>query len=106
MPFAPTLFASGLPIVRKLDDCTGGLHDPELSGAPCVRFGLVHWLYAGTRATRIGDAPFGRTKPASGGVYQAIMIPITSVCGEPVPFWYSLWSLITSPDLIGNPCVG
>ena len=29
------------------------------------------------------------------------MIPITSVCGCPVSFWYSLWSLIVCPALNG-----
>src|SRR5215207_11737451 len=53
-------FASGVPTVTKLDDCTGGLHDGNASGGPCVRFGAVQVLYAGTKATRSGVAPFGR----------------------------------------------
>ena len=41
-------FASDVPTVMEFDDCTGGLHDGNASGGPCVRFGAVHSLYAGT----------------------------------------------------------
>ena len=58
--FAATPLASGVPTVSVLDDCTGGLHDGNASGAPCVRFGDVHALYAGTSETCSGVAPLGR----------------------------------------------
>ena len=35
------------------------MHDGNASGAPWVRFGAVHALYAGTKDTRSGVAPFG-----------------------------------------------
>mgnify|MGYP006202061107 CR=1 FL=1 len=35
-------------MVMEPDDWTGGLHDGNASGGPCVRFGAVHALYAGT----------------------------------------------------------
>jgi hypothetical protein len=56
---APLL--SGVPTVRKLDDCTGGLHDGNASGAPCVLFGVPHALKDGTSEARSGLAPLGRT---------------------------------------------
>src|SRR6266568_7712664 len=59
--FAPAPLASGAPIVRKFDDCTGGLQDGNASGAPCVRFGVPHALNDGTSEARRGLAPFGRT---------------------------------------------
>ena len=37
--FAPAPFASGEPMVSDVDDWTGGLHDGNASGGPCVRFG-------------------------------------------------------------------
>jgi hypothetical protein len=68
--FAAAPFASGVPIVRKLDACAGGAHDGDARGAPCVLFGELHCLNAGTSGTRRGDAPWGRTcdAPASGAV--------------------------------------
>jgi hypothetical protein len=59
--FAPAPLASGEPIVRKFDVCTGGLQDGNASGAPCVLFGVAHALNDGTSEARSGDAPFGRT---------------------------------------------
>src|SRR2546427_2162391 len=59
--FAPAPLASGEPIVRKFDVCTGGLQDGNAKGAPCVLFGLRHCLNAGTSETRRGLAPLGRT---------------------------------------------
>src|SRR6185503_21358667 len=59
--FAPAPLASGEPIVRKFDVCTGGLQDGNASGAPCVRLGTVHALNDGTSEARSGVAPFGRT---------------------------------------------
>src|SRR5687767_14027890 len=58
--FAAAPLASGVPTVTEPDDWTGGLHDGNASGGPCVRFGVVHALYAGTRDTRSGVAPLGR----------------------------------------------
>src|SRR5256885_674328 len=66
--FAAAPFASGVPTVRKLDDCTGGLQDGNASGAPWVLLpGAAHCLYAGTSETRSGVAPLGRgwVAPAS-----------------------------------------
>jgi hypothetical protein len=71
-----------------------------------VRLPVVHWLNAGTSATRVGVAPLGRGKAGDVGTYQAAMIPITSVFGAPEEFWYSLWSLITWPALMGMPSLG
>jgi hypothetical protein len=58
--FAGAPFASGDPTVMEFDDWTGGLHDGNASGGPCVRFGAAHALYAGTSDATIGVAPFGR----------------------------------------------
>jgi hypothetical protein len=58
--FAAAPFASGVPTVKKLEGETGGLQEGNASGGPWVRFGAVHWLYAGTSGIRIGVAPFGR----------------------------------------------
>ena len=58
--FAPAPFASGDPMVRFVDVWTGGLHDGNASGGPCVRFGAAHALYAGTIDARSGLAPTGR----------------------------------------------
>ena len=58
--FAPAPFASGEPMVSDVDDWTGGLHDGNASGGPCVRFGAAHALYAGTIDARSGLAPTGR----------------------------------------------
>src|SRR6266540_3187291 len=56
--------ASPVPIVKKFDVCTGGLHESTANGAPCWRFAggalFGHCLYAGTSETRSGVAPFGR----------------------------------------------
>ena len=54
---------SGVPIVSWVDDLTGGLHDGNASGAPCVKpagDGPVHWLNASSSETRSGEAPLGR----------------------------------------------
>jgi hypothetical protein len=58
--FAAAPLASGVPTVMDWDVWTGGLHDGNASGGPCVRLGVVHALYAGTSDTRNGVAPFGR----------------------------------------------
>jgi hypothetical protein len=58
--FAAAPFASGEPTVMAVDDWTGGLHDGNASGGPCVRFGAAHALYAGTSDATIGVAPLGR----------------------------------------------
>src|SRR3954470_6876126 len=58
--FAGAPLASGEPTVRYVDVCTGGLQDGNASGAPCVLFGVVQALKAGTIETRNGVAPFGR----------------------------------------------
>jgi hypothetical protein len=58
--FAAAPFASGEPTVMAVDDCTGGLHDGNASGGPCVRFGAAQALYAGTMDAAIGVAPLGR----------------------------------------------
>src|SRR5687767_7024021 len=58
--FAAAPLASGEPMVSDVEVWTGGLHDGNASGVPCVRFGVVHWLYAGTSDARSGLAPFGR----------------------------------------------
>ena len=34
--------ASGVPTVACAEVCTGGLHDGNASGGPCVRFGAAH----------------------------------------------------------------
>ena len=57
--------ASGVPTVTSLDVCTGGLHEGNASGGPCVRFELVHCANAGTSETLNGLAPFGRTYPVA-----------------------------------------
>jgi hypothetical protein len=70
-------------MVRKLDDCTGGLQDGNASGAPCVRFGLAHALKDGTSEADRGDAPFGRTcdAPAAWTIKRTIkhIAPSTSI---------------------------
>jgi hypothetical protein len=58
--FAAAPFAVGSPTVSDVDDWTGGLHDGNAKGGPCVRFAAVHWLNAGTIDARSGLAPFGR----------------------------------------------
>src|SRR4029079_19170251 len=58
--FAGAPLASGEPTVRKFEVWTGGLQDGNASGAPCVLFGAVHCLKAGTVETRSGVAPLGR----------------------------------------------
>jgi hypothetical protein len=58
--FAALPFASGDPIVRSLDACTGGLQDGEFRGVPWVELGDVHGTKAGTSAVLNGVAPFGR----------------------------------------------
>jgi hypothetical protein len=58
--FAAAPFASGEPTVNDVELWTGGLHDGNASGVPCVRFGDAHALYAGTTDARSGVAPFGR----------------------------------------------
>src|SRR5262245_7169590 len=58
--FAAAPLASGVPTVMFVDGCTGGLHDGNASGGPCVRFGAVQATYAGTIDTRNGVAPLGR----------------------------------------------
>jgi hypothetical protein len=62
--FAGAPFTVGSPTVIDWDAWTGGLQDGNASGGPCVRFGAVHALNAGTSVTRNGLAPFGRTWPA------------------------------------------
>ena len=57
---APAPFASGVPTVKKLELCVGGLQEGNASGGPCVRFGEPHGLYEGTSDTRSGVAPAGR----------------------------------------------
>ena len=42
------------------DDWTGGLHDGNARGGPCVRFGAVHCAYAGTSEAVMGLADLGR----------------------------------------------
>src|SRR4029453_17006478 len=63
--FAAWPFASGLPTVRRLDDCTGGAHDGTSNGAPGGGLGEpeMHCSYAGTRRKLEGDAPLGRAYP-------------------------------------------
>src|SRR5690242_6143978 len=56
---------SGVPTVNHCDVCCGGVHDGNASGVPCVRFGTVHCLYAGTTEAVIGVAPWGRGCVAS-----------------------------------------
>jgi hypothetical protein len=46
--------------VIEPDDWTGGLHDGNASGGPCVRFGAPHAVNAGTIDTTIGLAALGR----------------------------------------------
>ena len=75
--FAGAPFASGEPTVSALDDWTGGLHDGNASGGPCVRFGAVHALYAGTIDATIGDAAFGR------GCVALATLAITSIPSAP-----------------------
>src|SRR3954454_18134500 len=58
--FAGAPLASGEPTVTAVEDWTGGLHDGNAKGGPCVRFGAAHALYAGTIDARSGVAPFGR----------------------------------------------
>src|SRR4051794_35579725 len=58
--FAGAPLASGEPTVMLVDDWTGGLHDGNARGGPCVRFGAAQALYAGTSDARSGVAPFGR----------------------------------------------
>jgi hypothetical protein len=58
--FAPAPFASGEPTVSDVEVWVGGLHDGNASGGPCVRFGAVHAVYAGTIDAEIGLADFGR----------------------------------------------
>src|SRR4051812_13555577 len=53
-------FESGVPTVRVLELRAGGLHDPDASGRPWVRFGAVHCLYEGSSDARNGVAPLGR----------------------------------------------
>ena len=52
--FAAAPFASGEPMVSDVEVWTGGLHDGNASGVPCVRFGVAHALYAGTIDARSG----------------------------------------------------
>ena len=59
--FAAAPLTSGVPTVMCVDVCNGGLHEPKPSGGPCVRFGAVHPVYAGTSETLSGDADLGRT---------------------------------------------
>jgi hypothetical protein len=61
LEFAPAPLASGEPIVKEFDVWTGGLQDGNAKGAPCVLFGAVHCLKAGTVEARSGDAPLGLT---------------------------------------------
>jgi hypothetical protein len=60
--FAAAPFAVGSPTVIDVDDWTGGLHDGNPRGGPCVRFAdaAAHWLNAGTIDARNGLALFGR----------------------------------------------
>src|SRR3954452_3898482 len=53
-------FASGVPTVSRGEVCAGGLHEPNDSGAACVRFGLVQGVKAGTRDANRGVAPLTR----------------------------------------------
>src|SRR5436190_22706147 len=73
--FAAAPLASGDPIVRKFDVCTGGLQDGNARGAPCVLLGAPHALNAGTIDARIGDAPFGRTCDADESWVATSAIP-------------------------------
>src|SRR5438132_8050263 len=59
--FAGSPFESGVPTVSVLELCAVGLHEPYVSGAPCVRLGAVHCLYDGSSDARNGVAPRGRT---------------------------------------------
>src|SRR3954468_12219515 len=63
--FALAPLTSGVPRVVNCVVGTGGAHDGNASGAPCVRFGAVHCLKAGTSEVVIGVAPFGRGCVAS-----------------------------------------
>jgi hypothetical protein len=53
-------FESAVPTVSEVLAFCGGLHDGKASAGPCVRFGALHWLYAGTSGAWIGVAPLGR----------------------------------------------
>jgi hypothetical protein len=61
---APAPLTVGSPTVTDCDDATGGLHDGNAKGGPCVRFGVPHALKPGTNDTLSGLALFGRTWPA------------------------------------------
>ena len=51
---------SGVGTVTCGEFLMGGLHEPNASGGPCVRFAEVHGRNAGTSEKREGVAPFGR----------------------------------------------
>ena len=70
----PAPFASGEPMVSDVDDWTGGLHDGNASGGPCVRFGAAHALYAGTSDARSGRCTHG-TRVSSAGSSAITIIP-------------------------------
>src|SRR4051794_10433758 len=53
---------SPTPRVRLEEPGTGGAHDGNARGAPCVRLGAMQAWNAGTSEARKGVAPFGRAK--------------------------------------------
>jgi hypothetical protein len=76
--FAAAPFAVGSPTVSDVDDWTGGLHDGNARGGPCVRFAAVHWLNAGTSDARSGLAPLGRGWAAL-AICATTIIPSTAM---------------------------
>jgi hypothetical protein len=81
-------FASGEPTVSDVELWTGGLHDGNASGVPCVRFGVAHALYAGTTDARNGVAPFGRGCVALATLASAIIpsAPTARASGSTILF--------------------
>src|SRR3954469_5627964 len=48
------------------DSVCGGLHEPNASGGPCVRFAVLHGLNAGTSDARNGVGALWRADAARG----------------------------------------
>src|SRR5688572_12826650 len=97
--------ASGVPTVRKLEACTGGLHDGKASGGPCVRLGAVHELYAGTSDTRRGVAPLGRgcVAPAVAAIHS-MPSATTARADDSTILPLAVVIAISLPYLVGSCC--
>ena len=77
--FAAAPLASGEPIVREPELCTGGLQDGNARGGPCWRLGDPHALYAGTSDARMASRPGPRVEVTPVGHGRAGLVPADRV---------------------------